>query len=95
MEGKNSEDKYREELSKFHMKIVGGKKDINFGGFFSAKSFLQSISSKKMVFLGETHGVNRIISLQMAIQNQMIQDKNVKLNVVMEHFSFEMQHLLD
>jgi uncharacterized iron-regulated protein len=48
-----------------------------------------------MVFFGESHGVEKIIEFQKFVQAQMIADSKIKLNVILEHFSFEMQSMLD
>ena len=56
---------------------------------------MEDILTKKMVFFGEVHSIEKIIELQKVIQANMISQAGTKLNVIMEHFSFEMQHLLD
>jgi len=66
----------------------------NFGQFLNLQSFLDEIATKKIVFFGETHGDQKIIALQTAVQKAMIPKNESKLHVIMEHFSFEMQHLL-
>lgn len=64
-----------------------------FGQFETLSQFLEDVATKKLVFFGETHGEKPIISLQKAVLQSMIGEN--KLNVIMEHFSFEMQDLLE
>ena len=59
---------------------------------------LPEIASKRFVIFGEEHGKLPVINFQSQIIKQMLaqnSDQEAKLNIVMEHFSFEMQHLLD
>ena len=56
---------------------------------------LEQISSKKMVIFGEVHSNKHVIELQNEIQKQMMKDTEGKLNIVFEHFNFEMQELLE
>ena len=65
----------------------------NFGQFLQYTAFLEEAASKKMVFFGEIHSVEKVVTLQAEIQKAMMSKSN-KLNVIMEHFSFEMQPLL-
>ena len=64
-----------------------------FGQFETLSQFLADVATKKLVFFGETHGEKPIISLQKEVLQSMMGEH--KLNVIMEHFSFEMQDLLE
>ena len=55
---------------------------------------LDQIQQKRLVILGEAHGNKHVVELQTQIQ-QRLAEKDGKLNIVMEHFSLEMQPLLD
>lgn len=55
-----------------------------------------------MIFFGETHAVPQVVAMQCAIQERLIaqsteekDDSNLPLNVVLEHFSYEMQDILE
>ena len=56
---------------------------------------LELIARKQLVILGEVHGNSAVVALQRQVQECMIRNTDQRLNVIMEHFSFEMQHLLD
>ena len=54
---------------------------------------LDTIASKQLVILGEVHGNSTVVDLQRQVQQCMIRDPDQKVHVVLEHFSFAMQHL--
>lgn len=64
-----------------------------FGQFETLSQFLEDVNTKKLVFFGETHGEKPIIALQKEVLQSMIGEN--KVNVIMEHFSFEMQDILE
>ena len=69
-----------------------------FGQVGSVAEVLPEIASKRFVIFGEEHGKLPVINFQSQIIKQMLDqntDQEAKLNIVMEHFSFEMQDLLD
>jgi len=64
----------------------------NFGKISKHPS--KDIAQHKLVFLGETHSMPPIISFQREIQAEMSKQAD-KLHVILEHFSFDLQELLD
>jgi SAM-dependent methyltransferase/uncharacterized iron-regulated protein len=54
----------------------------------------EEIAKHRLVFLGEIHSVPPIISFQREVLAEMSERAN-QLHVVLEHFSFDMQDLLD
>lgn len=78
-------------------------KGINFGLSHSFREFLEDINSKKVVFFGEMHSQIPIIKMQTVVAMAMLarykrpenSEPKPVLHIVMEHFSFEMQDLLD
>jgi len=68
------------------------QKHPNFGKISKHPS--KDIASHKLVFLGEIHSMPPIISFQREIQAEMNKQAD-KLHVVLEHFSFDLQELLD
>jgi len=64
----------------------------NFGKISKHPS--KEIAQHKLVFLGETHSMPPIISFQREIQSEMSKQAD-KLHVILEHFSFDLQELLD
>lgn len=82
-------------MEKITQKIIASNKSL-FGKYFDLKNFLNEISKKKVVFFGEEHSNDKNIKLQMEIQKILIsEDKKTKLNIIFEHFSFDMQPILD
>jgi SAM-dependent methyltransferase/uncharacterized iron-regulated protein len=72
------------------------KLSSNFG--YIPKDPAKEIAKHKVVFLGEVHSMPPIISFQREVQKEMNRSatKNSgQLHVIMEHFSFELQSLLD
>jgi uncharacterized iron-regulated protein len=65
----------------------------------SAKSLSALASQKKLVFLGEFHEFEPCIGLQLQIQKDLLSDckaeNRSKLHIVLEHFNFDMQDLLN
>lgn len=64
----------------------------NFGKISKYPS--KDIAQHKLVFLGEIHSMPPIISFQREIQAEMSKQAD-KLHVILEHFSFDLQELLD
>jgi len=64
----------------------------NFGKISKFPS--KEIARHKLVFLGETHSMPPIISFQREILAEMDKQSD-KLHVILEHFSFDLQELLD
>ena len=64
----------------------------NFGKISKHPS--KDIAQHKLVFLGEIHSMPPIISFQREIQAEMSRQSD-KLHVILEHFSFDLQELLD
>eukprot|EP00980_Cylindrotheca_fusiformis_P024738 scaffold12369_cov97-Cylindrotheca_fusiformis.AAC.4 len=65
----------------------------NFGNMFTSNP-VEEIASHRLVFLGEIHSMPPIVSFQRQVQRAM-QKRSNQLHLVMEHFSFELQPLLD
>ena len=79
---------------------VPNQKLPNYGEIFSNQEFHHEIFNKyKLVFFGEKHSIPEIIEfqnlVQMAMSESLINYDSATLHVVMEHFSFEMQGILD
>lgn len=67
----------------------------NYRHTFDDDSFLTNIAKQnRLVYLGEIHSKPSIVALQYELQ-QALAKQSTKLHVVLEHFSFEMQPLLD
>eukprot|EP00536_Pseudo-nitzschia_multiseries_P008991 jgi/Psemu1/66787/estExt_Genemark1.C_2410033 len=64
----------------------------NFGKIYKHPS--KDIAHHKLVFMGEIHSMPPIISFQREIQAEMSKQAD-KLHVILEHFSFDLQDLLD
>lgn len=64
----------------------------NFGEISKHPS--KEIAKHKLVFLGEIHSMPPIISFQREIQAEMNKQSD-NLHVILEHFSFDLQELLD
>lgn len=58
-------------------------------------SFLDLIGSFRVVFWGEIHSVPGIISMQKQVLLHLARSTKSRVHVVLEHFSFDMQDLLD
>lgn len=75
-------------------------KTSNFGHVYPQAS--HEISKHRLVFFGEIHSMPPIIAFQRQVQATMVEqtknsnaDDDAQVHVVMEHFSFELQELLD
>jgi uncharacterized iron-regulated protein/protein-L-isoaspartate O-methyltransferase len=64
----------------------------NFG--FVPKDPAKEIAKHKVVFLGEIHSMPPIISFQRQVQKEMNEQAD-QLHVILEHFSFDLQDVLD
>jgi SAM-dependent methyltransferase/uncharacterized iron-regulated protein len=71
-----------------------GAKPENYGQEIETNTFLDSIAKCRLVFLGEIHSVPQIVALQVTVMEKMASLPG-KLHVIFEHFSFEMQGLLE
>eukprot|EP00545_Synedropsis_sp_CCMP1620_P003248 CAMPEP_0119027628 /NCGR_PEP_ID=MMETSP1176-20130426/37431_1 /TAXON_ID=265551 /ORGANISM="Synedropsis recta cf, Strain CCMP1620" /LENGTH=285 /DNA_ID=CAMNT_0006983585 /DNA_START=27 /DNA_END=881 /DNA_ORIENTATION=+ len=71
-----------------------GAKQETYGLDIETESFLESIAKCRLVFLGEIHSVPQIVALQTAVLQKMASLPG-KVNVIFEHFSFEMQDILE
>ena len=68
----------------------------SFGAVVALPEALNEIAKKRFVIFGEEHGQLPVINFQSQIIKRMLEvNPERKMNIVMEHFSFEMQHLLD
>mmetsp|Transcript_15697 Transcript_15697/g.23082 ORF Transcript_15697/g.23082 Transcript_15697/m.23082 type:complete len:667 (+) Transcript_15697:90-2090(+) len=70
----------------------------NFGQSYGLSHFLNEVARHKLVFCGEIHSIPSIVSLQTEIAKKMTKEASSSsshLHVVLEHFSFEMQTLLE
>jgi arsenite methyltransferase len=71
-----------------------GAKQENYGLDVETESFLDSVAKCRLVFLGEIHSVPQIVAMQAAVMQKMASLPGT-LHVVFEHFSFEMQEILE
>jgi len=71
-----------------------GEKQETYGQDVETSSFLDSIAKCRLVFLGEIHSVPQIVSFQGSVMAKMASLPG-KLHVIFEHFSFEMQEILE
>lgn len=71
---------------------ISSEKQPNFGHFYEHPA--KEAAKHKIVFFGEIHSKKPIIAFQRAVQQEMAQTAPT-LHVVFEHFSFEMQNILD
>ena len=89
--------------SKTHGIFLAKNKPPNWGEVYALNSAANEIAQHRMVFFGEIHSRPPIISFQRAVQMAMATDVpdipseqgKGTLHVIFEHFSFEMQELLD
>lgn len=65
----------------------------NFG--FVPTDPAKEIGRHKVVFLGEVHSMPPIISFQRQVQREMNEQSDGNLHVILEHFSFDLQDMLD
>jgi arsenite methyltransferase len=89
-----------------HLFVSNNNKPSNFGQLFQDAAAAKEIARHRVVFFGEIHSRPPIVSFQRTVQeamatsisndqgNQTRAEKGT-LHVVFEHFSFEMQGLLD
>lgn len=64
----------------------------NYGKVYTSPS--HEIARHRLVFLGEIHSVPPIIAFQRQVQEEMSKQSS-QLHLILEHFSFDLQHLLD
>jgi SAM-dependent methyltransferase/uncharacterized iron-regulated protein len=70
----------------------------NFGQVYQNHPALEIAKHHRLVFLGEVHSMPPIIAFQRQVQASMVEhvaSDGAQLHVVMEHFSFELQDILD
>ena len=77
------------------LQLGGGGGSGGSGAPVKLADALERLAGKQLVIIGEVHGASAVVDLQAKVQACMIGDSSTRLNVVLEHFSFEMQHLLD
>ena len=65
----------------------------NFG--YIPKHPAKEIARHQVVFFGEVHSIPSIVSFQREIQKEMMKQETDLLHVILEHFSFDLQELLD
>ena len=59
-------------------------------------AIFQEIAEKSLIIFGEEHAMAPVVQFQVEVIKEIVRTSNgKKLNVIMEHFSFEMQTLLD
>ena len=61
-------------------------------------NLLKEAAQQKLVFCGEIHSRPPIVAMQQALLQEMVtssSDTDTRVHVVMEHVSFELQHLLE
>jgi arsenite methyltransferase len=75
------------------LSLFTDRADTNFGQVLPSQKVLDELASKRFVMVAEIHCVPQVIALQRAILEK--QCERGPVNVVLEHFSFEMQSILD
>jgi uncharacterized iron-regulated protein len=83
--------------------LVNNSKPSNFGQLYQDGAAAQEIARHRVVFFGEIHSRPPIVAFQRTVQaamatitsNQTTMAERGTLHVVFEHFSFDMQGLLD
>lgn len=84
------------------VKAATTNNNINFGTLYHGLTAAEEIARHKIVFFGEIHSRPPIVAFQRMVQEAMANDQHQPqqqqqgvLHVVFEHFSLDMQHLLD
>ena len=67
------------------------QKPRNFGQFYT----VSDIAKHRLVYFGEIHSVPQITAFEQSVAAEMQAQSTQTLHIVMEHFSFDMQGLLD
>lgn len=80
---------------KFEAKLLSLVRGSEFGMEVSKEAKVAEAASARMVFFGEIHAMPPATHLELNVAQSMLAASTGKLHIVMEHFSFEMQHLLD
>ena len=83
-----------EALQKSSTILFRTARSSSWGSLATCQEMLEDLAKKRMVVFGEKHGNKDVIELQTSIQQRLIQ-KPGNLAIIMEQFSFEMQHLLE
>ena len=71
-----------------------GAKQETFGQEYETEGWLDQISEYRLVFFGEVHSIPQVVDFQQDVMKRMASNSS-KLHVVMEHFSFDMQSMLE
>ena len=66
-----------------------------FGARVLRETVLEEAADKQCVIIGELHGMPPVIQLQLDVLRKMVQRSEGVVHVVLEHFNFDMQGLLD
>ena len=86
---------------------LGSSSSSNFGHVYSNVAAAQEIARHRLVFFGEIHSMPSIIAFQRQVQASMVnevsisnnnknnQNNDAQVHVILEHFSFDLQELLD
>jgi len=77
------------------LNAYAGSKPENYGESYDLQSYLSNVGNYRLVFVGEIHSQPILVQLQKRIVQAMKRNTQGRLHIVMEHFSFDMQHLLD
>jgi uncharacterized iron-regulated protein len=56
---------------------------------------MEEIKDKQVIFFGETSDNKHIVTLQKAILLHLGSLNSARINILLDHFSFEMQYLID
>ena len=94
----------KQQMMKF--KIIGARKENQgkeldtYGQTIKVEDFLNDMKQKKVLFFGELQFDPSSIKMEEVLARTMLEPaadgtKTDRLNIVMEHFSFEMQDILD
>jgi len=80
---------------KFEAKLLSLVRGSEFGMEVSTEAKVAEAALARLVIFGEIHAMPPATHLELNIAQSMLAASAGKLHIVMEHFSFEMQHLLD
>mmetsp|Transcript_46346 Transcript_46346/g.91873 ORF Transcript_46346/g.91873 Transcript_46346/m.91873 type:complete len:707 (-) Transcript_46346:195-2315(-) len=80
---------------KFEAKLLSLVRGSEFGMEVSKEAKLAEVASARLVVFGELHAMPPATHLELEVAQSMLAASAGRVHVVMEHFSFEMQHLLD
>jgi len=80
---------------KFEAKLLSLVRGSEFGMEVSKDAKVAEAASARLVIFGEIHAMPPATHLELKVAQSMLEASTGRLHIVMEHFSFEMQHLLD